>query len=69
MLVITRKADESIIIGDNITITILDTGNSVRVGIEAPSDISIHREEIYQRIAGTGTRQGFAVTADSASEQ
>jgi len=49
MLILTRKADESIIIDGNITITILDTGTSVRVGIEAPHDIEVHREEVYQR--------------------
>ncbi len=51
MLVLTRRIGESIVIGDNIKMTILNVkGNQVRIGIEAPKDISIHREEIYQRI-------------------
>lgn len=51
MLALTRKKDESIIIGDNIEIKILDiTGDKVRLGIEAPRDIAIHRQEIYLQI-------------------
>lgn len=48
MLVLTRKAGESVIIQDNIKITIAAVrGSQVRIGIEAPKDISVHREEIY----------------------
>ncbi|WP_017904068.1 carbon storage regulator CsrA [Pseudomonas asplenii] len=51
MLILTRKCGESINIGDNITITILGvSGQQVRVGINAPKDVAVHREEIYQRI-------------------
>jgi carbon storage regulator len=51
MLVLTRKLGESITIGDNIKITFLETkGKQVRIGIEAPANIVIHREEIYQLI-------------------
>ena len=52
MLILTRTAGESIVIGDNITITILETGGSVQVGIEAPREIKVHREEVYKRIEG-----------------
>ncbi len=51
MLVLTRKVGESINIGDNIKISIMDVkGRSVRVGVEAPRSMSIHREEIYSKI-------------------
>ena len=52
MLILTRKISESIVIGDNIVVVVLGmTGSQVKLGIEAPKDISVHREEIYCRIA------------------
>ena len=52
MLVLSRKAEESMYIGDDIKITVLDIrGGQVRIGITAPQHIKIHREEVYQRIA------------------
>lgn len=51
MLILTRKVGESLLIGDDISLTILNVrGNQVKIGIKAPKDISVHREEIYQRI-------------------
>lgn len=51
MLILSRRTDESIVIGDEVTITILSVkGKQVRIGITAPPDVSVHREEIYQRI-------------------
>ena len=51
MLILTRKVGESVLIGDDISITILSVrGNQVKLGVEAPKEVSVHREEIYQRI-------------------
>ncbi|AAU36954.1 MULTISPECIES: carbon storage regulator CsrA [Basfia] len=51
MLILTRKVGESLLIGDDISITILNVrGNQVKIGVNAPKDVSVHREEIYQRI-------------------
>ena len=52
MLILSRKVGESLIIGDDITITALEiSGQQIRVGICAPRDVSVHREEVYERIA------------------
>lgn len=52
MLVLTRKISESFVVGDDIKITIIDIlgGNKVRVGIEAPQEVPVYREEIYEQI-------------------
>ena len=51
MLILTRKGGESVLIGNDISITILSVrGNQVKLGVEAPKEVSVHREEIYQRI-------------------
>ena len=51
MLILTRRVGETLVIGDDIRITVLGTrGNQVRMGVNAPKNVAVHREEIYQRI-------------------
>ncbi len=51
MLILTRRAGETVMVGNDITITVLGVkGNQVRIGINAPKDVAVHREEIYERI-------------------
>lgn len=51
MLILTRRAGETVMIGSDVTITVLGVkGNQVRIGINAPRDVAVHREEIYERI-------------------
>ena len=51
MLILTRRVGETVMIGDEVTVTVLGVkGNQVRVGVNAPKTVSVHREEIYERI-------------------
>lgn len=59
MLVLSRQRDESIIIGDNIVITVVDIrGDKVRLGISAPTEIPVHRQEVYEAIQRKNLRAG-----------
>jgi carbon storage regulator len=51
MLILTRRVGETVVIGDNVTVAIIGVkGNQIRIGINAPKDVTVHREEIYERI-------------------
>lgn len=67
MLILTRRIGETLIIGDDVNITVLGVkGNQVRLGINAPKDVSVHREEIYLRIQQE--KQGVDSVADAEEE-
>jgi carbon storage regulator len=51
MLILTRRVGETLMVGDDVTVTVLGVkGNQVRIGVNAPKDVAVHREEIYERI-------------------
>lgn len=57
-LILTRRAGEALVIGDNVTVRVLSVkGNQIRLGVEAPREVSVHREEIAERIRAEGTAQ------------
>ncbi|MDG2107812.1 MAG: carbon storage regulator CsrA [Woeseiaceae bacterium] len=61
MLILTRQVDETLMIGSDVTITVLGIkGNQVRIGINAPKDIAVHREEIYEQIKSEQINSGDA---------
>jgi carbon storage regulator len=67
MLILTRRVGESVVIGEDVTVTVLGVkGNQVRIGINAPKTVAVHREEIFERIKnGRGAGEG---TGSSDSE-
>ena len=66
MLILTRRVGETLMIGDDITVTVLGVkGNQTRIGINAPRDVAVHREEIYDRIQAQGNDAAAAQNGTS----
>ncbi|GMU43336.1 MAG: carbon storage regulator CsrA [Xanthomonadales bacterium] len=64
MLILTRRVGEALMIGDQVSVTVLGVkGNQVRIGISAPKDVAVHREEIYQRIRKEDGSEGDPLPA------
>jgi carbon storage regulator len=69
MLVLSRQRDESIVIGDNVVVTIVDIrGDKVRLGIEAPGEIPVHRQEVYEAIQRENRKAGQLQPSGSAEK-
>ena len=67
MLILTRRVGESVVIGEDVTVTVLGVkGNQVRIGINAPKTVSVHREEIFERIK-SGRGPGDDASSDEPS--
>jgi len=66
MLILTRRVGETLMIGDEVTVTVLGVkGNQVRIGVNAPKEVAVHREEIYERIKRE--QEASHIPTDSAS--
>ncbi|MFN8015772.1 MAG: carbon storage regulator CsrA [Acidimicrobiia bacterium] len=70
MLVLTRRANQSIIIGDDVVVTVLEVrGDQVRIGITAPRDVTVHREEVYRALHDVNTDAATTADVHSATEE
>ncbi len=70
MLILTRRVGESVVIGEDVTVTVLGVkGNQVRIGINAPKHVAVHREEIFERIKNGRDGEGAANSDEPASSR
>ena len=66
MLILTRRVGETVMIGNDVTVTVLGVkGNQVRVGVNAPKDVAVHREEIYERIKREQDQDGNVAASNA----
>lgn len=69
MLILVRRPGENLMIGDNVTVTVLGThGNQIRIGIQAPDSVPVHREEIYRRIKAEKAATTLAANEEEKEE-
>ena len=70
MLILTRRTGESLVIGDDVTITVLAIkGNQIRLGIDAPKHVSVHRQEIQEKINESSNKGDFFSDSDEAEKE